>query len=198
MGIKEFITQYNELISTICAMVKLCDVIKNSSKRDKNIEKAFNTFISYWSSVDSRQQFIFKQKEELFHQSIKPRYDIERSYSKGYLSSGDDRIEFTLINKGLGNACNTAVECMKIMGVKPDDNVVFTWLEPANKNIIGVGECINFSFSCRSKMFPECVNVIIPVTFEDLAGRKYRQKFDLFVHKNGQIKTKNFPNVEMV
>lgn len=41
MDIKEFLMQYGEMISTTCAMVTLCYVIMNSSKHDKNIEKAF-------------------------------------------------------------------------------------------------------------------------------------------------------------
>ena len=31
-----------------------------------------------------------------------------------------------------------------------------------------------------------------------LAGRKYRQKFDLFINKNGQIQSKKISDVEMV
>lgn len=198
MDIQDFFMQYGQMISTICAMVTLFYVIENSSKHDENIEEAFNVFVAYWSSVALQQQESFKQKEELFHQSIKPRYDVERKYFREYLSSGDEKFEITLTNKGLGNACNTVVGCMEIIGEVPDNKIVFTCMEPVEKNVIGVGEFIRFSFSCTSKILPNCINMVMPVTFEDLAGQKYIQRFDLFVHENGLIQLREFPNVEMV
>ncbi len=198
MDIKEFLMQYGEMISTICAMVTLCYVIMNSSKHDKNIEKAFNTFMDYWSSLDSQQKDNYRQREELFHQSIKPRFDVENRCSMGYLDSGDIKIKLTFRNKGLGNACNTYVECLDFKGNILDDNTVFTRIDPAEKNAIGVGETINFCFSCKKRDFSECINVIVTVIFEDLADQKYRQTFDLFVYIKGNVQSHYFPDVEMV
>lgn len=197
MDILLFIGQNSEIISTVCEMVTLCYVIKNASKHDKNIEKAFSAFNSYWSTTYSQQQENFKQKEELFHQSIKPRYDVERSYYKGYLSTGDYKIEISFQNKGLGNACNTYVK-MIIKADAPYGETDLKRREPAGKNVIATGETIKFCFSCGDGVLSQCNEASVSLSFEDLAGRKYRQQFDLYLHDNGQIELKAASDVVMM
>lgn len=193
----DFFIPSGEMISAICSMVTLVYVIRNSSKHDKNVEKAFNTFNGYWSTVYSQQQEKFKQKEELFYQSIKPRYDVERSYYKGYLSTGDYKIEISFQNKGLGNACNTYVK-MIIKADAPYGETDLKRLEPAGKNVIATGETIKFCFSCGDGVLSQCNEASVSLSFEDLAGRKYRQQFDLYLHDNGQIQLKAASDVVMM
>lgn len=188
--IQEFFVKYGEMISTICTMVTLWYVIKNSSKHDENIEKAFHAFKSYWESIYSQQQESFKQKEELFHQNIKPRYEVQNNYSRRYLDDGYTEIGLIFQNKGLGNACNTYVESMIVMAEPPYGETALNRLGPAEKNIIGISETIKFCFSCENVILSQCNEIIVLVTFEDLAGRKYRQKFYLYFHENGQIQLK--------
>ena len=193
----DFFIPSGEMISAICSMVTLVYVIGNSSKHDKNVEKAFNTFNGYWSTVYSQQQEKFKQNEELFYQSIKPRYDVERSYYKGYLSTGDYKIEISFQNKGLGNACNTYVK-MIIKADAPYGETDLKRREPAGKNVIATGETIKFCFSCGDGVLSQCNEASVSLSFEDLAGRKYRQQFDLYLHDNGQIQLKAASDVVMM
>ncbi len=193
-----FFIPSGDMISAICAMVTLVYVISNSSKHDKNVEKAFNAFNGYWSTVYSQQQETFNQKEELFHQSIKPRYDVEYSYSKEYLSTGDYKIGITFQNKGLGNACNTYVEKMIVIADAPYGETALSRLYPAEKSIIATGETIKFDFSCVDRVLSKCNEASVSVAFEDLAGRKYRQQFDLYLHDNGQIQLQTASDVDRV
>lgn len=193
----DFFIPSGEMISAICSMVTLVYVIGNSSKHDKNVEKAFNIFNGYWSTVYSQQQEKFKQNEELFYQSIKPRYDVERSYYKGYLSTGDYKIEISFQNKGLGNACNTYVK-MIIKADAPYGETDLKRREPAGKNVIATGETIKFCFSCGDGVLSQCNEASVSLSFEDLAGRKYRQQFDLYLHDNGQIQLKAASDVVMM
>ena len=75
---EKIITSVSAIITSICAIITAGYIIKNSSKHDENIEQAFNKFAEYCSLLYEQHQTSTTLSRELFHQNIKPRFEVER------------------------------------------------------------------------------------------------------------------------
>jgi len=144
---EKVITSLSAIITSICAIITAGYIIINSSKHDENIEQAFSKFAEYCSLLYKQHQTSTMLSRELFHQNIKPRFEIERYNFVGKLSNGNIKYEITFKNKGQGSACDTYINYDGIASVDIYDKTVFTLTAHTEKNVINFDETICFEFT---------------------------------------------------
>lgn len=195
---EKIITSVSAIITSICAIITAGYIIKNSSKHDENIEQAFNKFAEYCSLLYEQHQTSTTLSRELFHQNIKPRFEVERYNLVGILSNGNIKYEITFKNKGQGSACDAYIKYAGITSVNIYDKTVFKLTEHTEKNVINFDETISFEFTNNDVNCPDCIHILVPLFFNDMAERKYKQEFELIIHYDGHTDLMNCPEVTEV
>ena len=173
---------------TIC--VSIISVITSNRNAKKELERAKE------DSIKNKEQFEIQLRKSEEVRMIHERPYLVFSGSKIQTKQDNNQtalIELVFKNKGRGGAYNIEPDYM-CKAKLPDgaEKKLKRW-EPIQDPIALVGESLKTEYALVGEKDLMNLMASLSINYNDASDRKYRQTFNLIVHKDGHVDIKNYP-----